>query len=155
VKVPGRHLGIRRRQNGVDAEGNLVEGDAAAQPSKRWTTCAWPSRPPAGSLSDIVNVEQSRSLILPLLGPASAPFSRLGRPPDPPALTVQVVAGLANPRFLVEIEPVRGNRSLTRSRVETQVVIRRARRLDASHPIVQRGPALLKYQQWVADRAAC
>ena len=41
------------------------------------------------------------------LGPGFGAFRQAwGERPDPPAITVQVVAGLANPRFLVEVEAV-------------------------------------------------
>jgi enamine deaminase RidA (YjgF/YER057c/UK114 family) len=92
-------------QNGVDADGNIV-GDAAAQARQALRNVERTVEAAGGSLADIV--KWSIAVTEPAaLGPGFGAFQEAwGERPNPPAITVHVVAGLADPRFLVEIEAI-------------------------------------------------
>jgi enamine deaminase RidA (YjgF/YER057c/UK114 family) len=93
-------------QNGVDAEGNVVGDDAAAQARQALRNVERTVEAAGGSLADIVKWSIAVTDTA-ALGPGFGAFQEAwGQRPNPPAITVHVVAGLADPRFLVEIEAV-------------------------------------------------
>lgn len=93
-------------QNGVDATGQVVSDRADEQAAQALRNVETAVRAAGGALTDIVKwtiVVTDRAA----LGPGFGAFQqRWGRQPNPPAISVQVVSGLANPAFLVEIEAV-------------------------------------------------
>lgn len=93
-------------QKGVDTEGEVVGDDAATQAQQALRNVQRAVEAAGGSLQDIVKwtilVTDPAAL-----GPGFGTFQELwDQRPNPPAITVQVVAGLADPRFLVEVEAV-------------------------------------------------
>lgn len=107
VKVPGgMALVFIGGQNGVDASGNVVSDSADEQAVQALRNVELGVKAAGGSIADVVKwtilVADPATL-----GPGFDAFQRLwaGRP-NPPAVTVQVVAGLANPRYLVEVEAI-------------------------------------------------
>jgi enamine deaminase RidA (YjgF/YER057c/UK114 family) len=107
VKVPGQaSLLFIGGQNGVDAGGNVVGDDAAAQTEQALRNIELTLRAAGGSLENIV--KWSITVTDPAaLGPGFGAFQKLwGQRPNPPAITVQVVSALANPAFLVEVEAI-------------------------------------------------
>jgi len=107
VKVAGgASLVFIGGQNGVNAEGDIVGDDAEAQAQQALRNVTLAVEAAGGSLADIVKwtiiVTDAAAL-----GPGFGAFQKAwGQRPNPPAITVQVVAGLANPQFLVEVEAV-------------------------------------------------
>lgn len=93
-------------QNAVDANGNIVGDDLATQSEQVFNNLATVLREAGGTLHDIV-----KWTIFAMPGhdirPALAVFQRAwGTDAPPPAISVVMVAGLANPAFLVEIEAI-------------------------------------------------
>jgi enamine deaminase RidA (YjgF/YER057c/UK114 family) len=93
-------------QNGVDADGEVVGDDVAAQAEQALRNVALAVEAAGGTLADVVTwtvLVTDRAA----LGPGFGAFlAAWGDRPDPPAITVQVVDGLADPRFLVEVAAV-------------------------------------------------
>jgi enamine deaminase RidA (YjgF/YER057c/UK114 family) len=93
-------------QNGVDADGNVVSDDAATQAKQALLNVERALRVAGGSIADIVKwtiAVTDRAA----LGAAFAAFQETwGQRPNPPTITVQIVAGLANPHFMVEIDAI-------------------------------------------------
>lgn len=107
VKVTGpASLVFVGGQNGVDADGRIVGDDAATQTKQALNNVVTAVEAAGGSLADIVKwtiLVTERAA----LGPGNDAFGAMwGDRPNPPAITVQVVAGLANPSFLIEIEAI-------------------------------------------------
>ena len=93
-------------QNGVDADGQVVADDIGAQTQQALRNVVTVVEAAGGTIADIVkwNILVTDPVAL---GPGFAAFQEVWGPrSDPPAISVQVVAGLANPRFLCEIEAV-------------------------------------------------
>lgn len=94
-------------QNAVDAAGNIVgAGDIAAQTRQIYANLEAALAAAGASLEHVVHwriyVVQGQPI-----QPAFAVFQEVwGRRPNPPAITVAIVAGLANPAFLAEIDAV-------------------------------------------------
>lgn len=93
-------------QNGVDADGTVVGDDAGAQAEQALRNVAAVVEAAGGTIADLVKwtilVTDPASL-----GPGFGAFQQFwGQRPNPPAISVQVVAGLADPEFLVEVEAV-------------------------------------------------
>ncbi|CCH35329.1 RidA family protein [Actinosynnema sp. NPDC047251] len=105
VEGPGTLLFIGG-QNGVDAEGSVVGDDAGAQSARALDNVRLAVEAAGGTLADVIKLTiliTDRSAI----GPGFGAFQRLwGDRPNPPAITVQIVSGLANPAYLVEVEAV-------------------------------------------------
>jgi enamine deaminase RidA (YjgF/YER057c/UK114 family) len=93
-------------QNGIDVDGNLVGDDVSAQTGQALRNVERAVAAAGGSLGDIVKW----TIMVTDPGALETGFGAFqqlwGRRPNPPAITVQVVAGLANPRFLVEVEAI-------------------------------------------------
>ncbi|HEX4362024.1 MAG TPA: RidA family protein [Pseudonocardia sp.] len=93
-------------QNGVDAAGRVVSDRADEQAAQALRNVEAAVEAAGGALTDIVKwtiVVTDRAA----LGPGFAAFQGMwGRRPNPPAISVQVVSGLASSDFLVEIEAV-------------------------------------------------
>jgi enamine deaminase RidA (YjgF/YER057c/UK114 family) len=92
-------------QNGVDPEGGILDG-LGPQTAQALANVEAAVRAAGGTLHDIVKwtiyLVQGHDL-----REALGAFQRAWGPhPDPPAIAVVVVAGLANAGFLVEIEAV-------------------------------------------------
>ncbi|CAL9670523.1 Putative aminoacrylate peracid reductase RutC [Actinosynnema sp. ALI-1.44] len=107
VKVdgPGSLLFIGG-QNGVDRHGQVVGDDAFAQSVQAFRNLEAVLEAAGGSLENVVKwtiITTDRAHI----GPGFGAFQQVwaGRA-NPPAITVQIVSGLANPAYLVEIEAV-------------------------------------------------
>lgn len=93
-------------QNGVDAAGNVVGDDAATQTAQALRNVERAVEAAGGSLADVV--KWTILLTDPAdLGAGFGAFQQAwGQRPNPPAITVQIVTGLANPQFRVEVEAV-------------------------------------------------
>lgn len=94
-------------QNAVDAGGNIVDaGDITAQTRQILANLEAALAAAGAGLEHIVRwtiaVVQGQTL-----GPAFAVFQEVwGQRPNPPTIAVLVVAGLANPAFLAEIDAI-------------------------------------------------
>jgi enamine deaminase RidA (YjgF/YER057c/UK114 family) len=94
-------------QDSVDASGNIVgKGDVAAQTEQvlanlRAALAAGGARPEHVVKWNLLVVEGE-----PLEAGFSAFRRAWGDPPNPPAITMAYVAGLANPDFLVEMDAI-------------------------------------------------
>jgi enamine deaminase RidA (YjgF/YER057c/UK114 family) len=94
-------------QDAVDASGNIVgKGDLAAQAEQVLANLQAALAAAGATLEHIIKwnvyVVQGHAL-----QPAFAVFQRVwGRRPNPPAITMVFVAGLAHPDFLVEMDAV-------------------------------------------------
>ena len=92
-------------QNGIDAEGAVLDG-IAAQTAQALANVDIAMRAAGGTLHDVVKwtiyVVQGQDLRAAL----GAFQEAWGSHPHPPVITVAVVAALANPAFVVEIEAV-------------------------------------------------
>jgi enamine deaminase RidA (YjgF/YER057c/UK114 family) len=94
-------------QDAVDASGAIVgKGDIAAQAEQVFRNIQTALEAAGARLEDVVKwniyVVQGHSLM-----PGFQVFGRVwGSRPNPPAITVAYVAGLANPDFLVEMDAV-------------------------------------------------
>lgn len=102
VESPSRTIYVGG-QNGVDGDGNVVGDDLAAQAHQAFGNLATVLEAAGAGLSDVV-----RWTIAVVDGhPIGPGFAAFQHPADqPPASTVHVVAGLADPRFLVEIDAI-------------------------------------------------
>jgi enamine deaminase RidA (YjgF/YER057c/UK114 family) len=106
VKVSGpASLVFVGGQNGVGADGS-IEDDAAAQTRQALRNVELAVAAAGGSLAHIVKWTISVTQPAALAAGFAAFRETWGDRPDPPALSVQVVANLANARFLVEIDAV-------------------------------------------------
>ena len=88
-----------------DADGNVVgEGDVAAQFRQVWANVSTALESVGGSLDDLVKTTTF------VVGPENVAALREARqqalPKPPPASTMVVVAALANPACLVEVEGI-------------------------------------------------
>lgn len=106
VVQPGAHIVYIGGQNGVDEVGRTVGQDPYAQAQRALGNVRIAIEAAGGTIADIVAwtiVVTDRAH----LEPGFAAFGAFwaGRP-DPPAISVQIVAGLADPDWLVEIEAV-------------------------------------------------
>ena len=93
-------------QNGVDAEGKIVSNDLATQTEQVYANMAKVLEEAGGTLHDIIKwtifVLQGQDI-----RPGLAVFQRVwGNEAPPPAITVMMAPGFANPDFLVEIEAI-------------------------------------------------
>jgi enamine deaminase RidA (YjgF/YER057c/UK114 family) len=94
-------------QNAVDADGQIVgSGDLAAQTEQVYKNLETVLAASGATLHDIIKwtiyVVQGQDIT-----PGFAVFQRVwGTSARPPAISVVMVAGLANPEFLVEIEAI-------------------------------------------------
>jgi len=93
-------------QNGVDTSGQPVSDQAGEQCAQALRNVEAAVQAAGGTIADIVKwtiTVTDRSVI----GPGFGAFQQLwGQRPNPPAISVQIVTGLGNPDFLVEIEAV-------------------------------------------------
>jgi len=93
-------------QNGVDTSGQLVSDQADEQCAQALRNVESAVQAAGGTIADIVKwtiTVTDRAVI----GPGFGAFQQLwGQRPNPPAISVQIVTGLGNPDFLVEIEAV-------------------------------------------------
>jgi enamine deaminase RidA (YjgF/YER057c/UK114 family) len=107
VAVSGPHRTIYvGGQDAVDEEGRVVGDDLVTQTRR---VLANLRRVLAAAGADLEHVVKWNVVVTEgqALQEGFAVFQEeWGSRPDPPAITVQVVAGLADPRFLVEIEAV-------------------------------------------------
>lgn len=107
VKVAGAtSLVFIGGQNGVDTDENLVADDVSAQTRQALENVKRAVEAAGGSIEGIVKwtiaVTDPASV-----QPGFAGFQEFwGERPDPPAVSLYVIAGLANPAFLVEVEAV-------------------------------------------------
>lgn len=108
VSVRGPHATVYvGGQNAVDAAGNIVgKGDVAAQAAQVARNLQTALAAAGARLEHVVKwnvyVVQGQPI-----GPAMGAFQEvLGRPADPPAISVLFVAGLAHPDFLLEMDAV-------------------------------------------------
>ncbi len=100
----GTRLVLVGGQNGVDESGNVVADDVAGQTRRALENVRMAVEAAGGTISDVA---RWRVLLTDPAGAAAgfAEFAQFWDPASaPPAITVEVVAGLANPAFLVEIE---------------------------------------------------
>ncbi|MFP3900915.1 MAG: RidA family protein [Acidimicrobiia bacterium] len=93
-------------QNGVDAEGTVVDDTLGAQTRQALRNVATVLESEGAGLADVVRwniaVVDGQSI-----ADGFAAFQEAWDPADsPPAITVHIVSGLADPRFLVEIDAV-------------------------------------------------
>ena len=94
-------------QNGVDASGTVVgKGDLGAQSTQAYANVQTALAAAGATLADVVKwsiyVVQGQSPL-----PGLEAFQRVwGDRPNPAAITVLFVAGLAHPDFLVEIDAI-------------------------------------------------
>ena len=103
---PDTRLLLIGGQNGVDETGRVVSDTVAGQTSRALENVRTAVRAAGGDVGDIAKW----TILLTDAGAASEGFAAFGSFWDPatppPAITVQMVAGLANPDFLVEIEAI-------------------------------------------------
>ena len=94
-------------QNAVDATGQIIgKGDIRLQAEQVFKNLQAALAAVGGSLENVVKwnilIVQEQSLQV-----GFEVFQRVwGRRPNPPAITVMVVAGLANPEFLIELDAI-------------------------------------------------
>jgi enamine deaminase RidA (YjgF/YER057c/UK114 family) len=105
VEIPrGASLVLIGGQNGVDETGQVVSNTTAGQTRRALENVRIAVEAAGGTIADIA---RWRVLLTDPAG-AAAGFAEFAKFWDadsaPPAITVEVVAGLANPAFLVEIE---------------------------------------------------
>jgi enamine deaminase RidA (YjgF/YER057c/UK114 family) len=93
-------------QNGVGADGAVVEGGLGAQSAQAFANLETVLAEAGASLEHVVKWTMFCVAGHPLEEGVAAFAEAWGRRPDPPAISVVIVAGLANPAFLVEIEAV-------------------------------------------------
>lgn len=102
VSQPGKLIFVGG-QNGVNKEGKIVGGDVGSQAEQSFRNVLTALKAAGATLGDVVKmtiylvqgqpIREAFAAVQPLL---------VGSPP--PTLSVIVVAGLANPAFLIEIE---------------------------------------------------
>jgi enamine deaminase RidA (YjgF/YER057c/UK114 family) len=105
VEGPARTIYVGG-QNAVAADGSLVGDDAAAQTARALENLGTVLADAGARLDDVVQwmitVVDGQDL-----GGAFGAFKEVwGERGNPPAISVSVVSGLANPRFLVEISAI-------------------------------------------------
>lgn len=93
-------------QNAVAADGTVVGEDLATQTEQVFANLRTLLAAAGATLGDVIKwtiyVVQGQEI-----GPGFGVFQRTwGGAPNPPAISVVVVAGLANPAFLVEVEAI-------------------------------------------------
>jgi enamine deaminase RidA (YjgF/YER057c/UK114 family) len=93
-------------QNGVDAEGRMVGSDIVSQSEQAYKNLIAALEAAGASLQDVVKmtiyIVQGHSI-----QDAFGAVQRVQtQPVPPPTVSVIVVAGLANPNFLIEIEAI-------------------------------------------------
>ena len=93
-------------QNGVGHDGAVVEGGLGAQSAQAFANLETVLAEAGASLEHVVKWTMFCVAGHPLEEGVAAFAEAWGRRPDPPAISVVIVAGLANPGFLVEIEAV-------------------------------------------------
>ncbi len=105
VEIPaGARLILVGGQNGIDESGHVVADDVAGQTRRALENVQTAVEAAGGTITDIA---RWRVLLTdPVAVPAGfAVFDDFWDAASaPPAITVEIVAGLANPEFLVEIE---------------------------------------------------
>lgn len=108
VAVTGPHKTIYiGGQNAVNAQGEVVgEGDIAAQSQQVFANLVHCLQAAGAGIEHVIKwniyVVQGQPL-----HPGFEAFQAVwGQRPNPPAITVAIVAGLANPAFLIELEAV-------------------------------------------------
>jgi enamine deaminase RidA (YjgF/YER057c/UK114 family) len=105
VEAPHRTIYVGG-QNGVDADGTVVGDTMAAQARQAFRNLATVLAAEGATLADIVRWSIAVVDGHPL-PEGFAAFQEAWDPADPPpAITVHIVAGLANPRFLVEVDAI-------------------------------------------------
>lgn len=92
-------------QNGVTAEG-AVAGDIAAQTAQALANVELVLEEAGAALTDVVHWRIALVQGTPVAAAFSAFQQHWGTRGEPPAISVDLVAGLANPAFLVEITAV-------------------------------------------------
>jgi enamine deaminase RidA (YjgF/YER057c/UK114 family) len=93
-------------QNGIAGDGAIVEGGLGAQSEQAFENLRTVLAEAGASLEHVVKWTMFCVAGHPLEEGVAAFQNAWGRRPNPPALSVVIVAGLANPAFLVEIEAV-------------------------------------------------
>jgi enamine deaminase RidA (YjgF/YER057c/UK114 family) len=93
-------------QNGVAADGAVVEGGIGPQSAQAFANLETVLAEAGAALEHVVKWTMFCVPGHPLEEGVAAFAEAWGRRPDPPAISVVIVAGLANPAFLVEIEAV-------------------------------------------------
>lgn len=91
-------------QNAVNADGEIVGDDVATQSTQALHNVEVALAAAGATLADVVKWNTYVAAGHPLGEAFAASREAWWQRPDPPAISVLVVAGLANPRFLVEIE---------------------------------------------------
>jgi enamine deaminase RidA (YjgF/YER057c/UK114 family) len=92
-------------QNGVDADGAVAEG-IGAQTAQALSNLAAVLEAAGASLERVVRWTVFAVRGAPLADAVASFESAWGSRPNPPAVTIAVVEGLANPDFLIEIDAV-------------------------------------------------
>ncbi len=104
--LPGASLVFIGGQNGTDESGVVVGDDIAAQTTRALINVRLAVEAAGGTLGDIAKW----TVLITDPADAAAGFAAFGEFWDttnrPPAITVQIVSGLADPTFLVEIEAI-------------------------------------------------
>ncbi len=93
-------------QNAVDAAGNIIGSDLETQAVQALQNVQTALAAAGASLVDVVKWNIYVVAGHPLGGAFAAAQQTWGRQPNPPTISVLIVAGLANPQFLVEIEAI-------------------------------------------------
>lgn len=93
-------------QNAVNASGEIVGSDLGAQTQQALRNVETALAAAGAKLANVVKWNIYAVAGHPLAEGFAAAQQAWGRRPNPPAISVLVVAGLANPKFLVEIEAV-------------------------------------------------
>jgi len=105
VEAPAKTIYVGG-QNAVTADGQIV-GETLAEQSRQAVSNVRAALEAAGAkLTDVVRWTVAVVEGQPLADGFGAFREAWGDAGDPPAVTVYVVAGLANPRFLVEIDAI-------------------------------------------------
>jgi len=93
-------------QNAMTAEGDIVGDDLATQTAQALTNLGTALTAAGATIHDVVRWTIAVVDGQPLHDGFEAFAQWWGQTADPPAISVHVVAGLADPRFLVEIDAV-------------------------------------------------
>jgi enamine deaminase RidA (YjgF/YER057c/UK114 family) len=93
-------------QNAVAADGSVVGDTLAEQTRQALTNVAAVLAAAGGALSDVVRLTVAIVEGQPVADGFAAFREVWGDAGEPPALTVYIVSGLANPSFLVEIDAI-------------------------------------------------
>lgn len=93
-------------QNAVAADGTVVGDDLGTQTTRALENLAAVLAEAGAGLEDVVHWSLAVVAGQPLAGGFAAFQRTWGTRPNPPAISMAYVAGLANPRFLVEISAV-------------------------------------------------